>query len=293
MKINSGGSLHPYKACLVVKPLAAINYPPLHQLNVQKDILNGILEEVYMEQPRGFVIEEAKKMTLLSLEMITPKFSVETIRPNFKLRTVSLLPLIEISRSLLGILLSHQKYVLYMLNDGYNGQPMRANGKLLQDDGNPMKDPSRYTRLVRKLNCLRVTQLYISFSYIELIHVCSLYRPVGCNAFNFEGYCLLGAFTKGGGIISFWFLRWVVLFVGDQLLGVVYYRRKLSFLRKKQHIPRIKCSIRTKHIEVDCHLIRNCVVGTPIYPPSIQPIDELEQEDNLKLNDARKKRLEA
>jgi hypothetical protein len=29
---------------------------------------------------------------------------------------------------------------------------------------------------------------------------------------------------------------------------------------------------RTKHIEVDCHLIRDRVVGTKVDPPSIQPI---------------------
>ena len=29
---------------------------------------------------------------------------------------------------------------------------------------------------------------------------------------------------------------------------------------------------RTKHIEVDCHLIRDRIVGTKVDPPSIQPI---------------------
>lgn len=41
--------------------------------------------------------------------------------------------------------------------------PMLATGKLHPDDGNPMKDPEGYRRLVGKLNYLTVTRPDISF----------------------------------------------------------------------------------------------------------------------------------
>lgn len=77
---------------------------------------------------------------------------------------------IEVARSRTGIHLSQRKYVLDLLDEmGLLGArpvdtPMDPNQKLLKDEGGLFEDPSRYRRLVGKLNYLTITRPDISYA---------------------------------------------------------------------------------------------------------------------------------
>ncbi len=77
---------------------------------------------------------------------------------------------IEVARSKMGINLSQRKYVLDLLEEtGLLGaksvdSPMEPNVKLDAEKGEYLGDPSRYRRLVGKLNYLTVTRPDISFA---------------------------------------------------------------------------------------------------------------------------------
>ncbi|XP_076899988.1 protein ARABIDILLO 2-like [Bidens hawaiensis] len=260
VNLHPDGSLHRLKARLVAKgysqaygidyeetfspvakmpsvriciALAAINHWPLHQLDIKNTFLNGVLEEeVYMEQPPGFIIEEAAsevcrlRRSLYGLKqsprawfgrfsnvmeqfgmtrsaydhsvffihqrgkriivvvyvddiIITDDDAVgitelkQFLQTQFQVSDLDRLKYflgIEVSRSSQGILLSQRKYVLDMLTEyGLLGckpvdTPMLPTRKLLPEEGDPMKDPERYRRLVGKLNNLTVTRPDISFT---------------------------------------------------------------------------------------------------------------------------------
>ncbi|KAK9059484.1 hypothetical protein SSX86_020186 [Deinandra increscens subsp. villosa] len=258
---------------------------------------------------------------------------------------------IEVSRSPQGILLSQRKYVLDMLSEcGLLGckpvdSPMLPTGKLLPEDGSPMKDPERYRRLVGKLNYLTVTRPDISFAVSVLSQFMATPYTGHWNAalrvlrylknspglgilYSDQGHCRVGAFTEeGDGRISgFSDADWAgcpisrrsttgyCVFVGGNLVSwkskkqhtvsrssaeseyramadvtseMIWVRRLLKELGViSDGLMRLYCDNqsaihiaknqvfheRTKHIEVDCHLIRDRVVGTKVDPPSIQPI---------------------
>lgn len=441
VKLHPDGSLHRLKARLVAKgysqaygidydetfspvakmpsvriciALAAIHHWPLHQLDVKNAFLNGVLEEeVYMEQPPGFVVkEEASKVCRLRRSLYGLKqsprawfgrfssvmgefgmvrsasdYSVffrhqqgkriilvvyvddiiitgddevgitklkQFLQSQFQISDLGRLRYflgIEVSRSPQGILLSQRKYVLDMLAEcGLLGckpvdTPMLPTRKLLLEDGDPMKDPERYRRLIGKLNYLTVTRPDISFTVSVLSQFMAapytghwdaalrvlryLKTTPGLGIlYSDQGHCRVGAFTEeGDGRISgFSDADWAgcpisrrsttgyCVFVGGNLvswkskkqhtvsrssaeseyramtdvtsemiwvrrllieLGVVFNNLMRLYCDSQSAIHIAKNQVfheRTKHIEVDCHLIRDRVVGTQVDPPSIQPI---------------------
>ena len=76
---------------------------------------------------------------------------------------------IEVAQSNSGVIISQRKYTLDILAD--TGMldckpidtPMDPNVKLIPGQGEPLRDPGRYRRLVGKLNCLTITRPDISF----------------------------------------------------------------------------------------------------------------------------------
>ena len=76
---------------------------------------------------------------------------------------------IEIAQSKSGVVMSQRKYVLDILEEtgmqDYKpvDTPMNPNVKLIPGQGQPLRDPGRYQRLVGRLNYLTITQSDISF----------------------------------------------------------------------------------------------------------------------------------
>jgi len=90
---------------------------------------------------------------------------------------------IEVAQSSCGVVVSQRNYVLDILEEtGMSDckpadSPMDPNVKLLPGQGEPLTDPSRYRRLVGKLNYLTITHLDISF----VVSVVSQFLHSPCN----------------------------------------------------------------------------------------------------------------
>ncbi|KAJ9561711.1 hypothetical protein OSB04_006871 [Centaurea solstitialis] len=256
--------------------LDAIHHWPLHQLHVKNTFLKGVLEEeVYMEQPPGFIVkEEASKVCRLHRSLYGLKQSPKAWFEFWMIRSISDYSIffrqkqgkkiivvvyvddiiitgddevgitelkqflqsqfqisdlgrlwyflgIEVFRFPQGILISQRKYVLNMLTKyGLLGckpvdTPMLPTKKLLLEDGDPMKDPKRYKRLVGKLNYLTVTLPDISFTVSVLSQFMATPHTRHWDAalrvlrylktmpglgilYSDQGHCCVGAFTEEG-----------------------------------------------------------------------------------------------
>ena len=77
---------------------------------------------------------------------------------------------IEITQSKFSVVMNQRKYTLEILKESRMldckpvDTPIDPNVKLVQGQGEPLRDPRRYQRLVGKLNYLIITQPDISFS---------------------------------------------------------------------------------------------------------------------------------
>jgi len=106
---------------------------------------------------------------MMSLEFDNSK---NTFHSNFilKIWALSNISYIEVVESAFGIVIDQRKYALNILTEttmlDYRpcDTPMYPNIKLLPGQGEPLKDPKRYRRLVGKLNYLTITRLDITFA---------------------------------------------------------------------------------------------------------------------------------
>ncbi|KAJ9545430.1 hypothetical protein OSB04_025137 [Centaurea solstitialis] len=391
VKLHPDGSLHRLKARLVAKgysqaygidydetfspvakmssvriciALAAIHHWPLYQLDVKNAFLNGVLkEEVYMEQPPGFIVEEeASKVCRLRRSLYGLKQSPRAWFGRFSsvmgefgmVRSASdysvffrykqgkrIIVVVYVDDIIITgddeVGITELKQFLqsqFQISD--LGRLRYFLGiELLPEDGDPMKDPERYRRLVGKLNYLTVTRPDISFTVSVLSQFMAapytghwdaalrvlryLKTTPGLGIlYSDQGHCRVGAFTEeGDGRISgFSDADWAgcpisrrsttgyCVFVGGNLvswkskkqhtvsrssveseyramadvtsemiwvrrllmeLGVVFNNLMRLYCDSQSAIHIAKNQVfheRTKHIEVDCHLIRDRVVGT-------------------------------
>ncbi|RVW76712.1 Retrovirus-related Pol polyprotein from transposon RE2 [Vitis vinifera] len=163
---------------------------PLYLLDIKNVFLHGdLVEEVYMEQPPGFVaqgesglvcrlrrslygLKQSPRAWFSRFSSVVQEFwhASQYSRPfNKDLGKLKYFLGIEIAQSSSGVVLSQRKYALDILEE--TGMldckpvdtPMDPNVKLVPRQGEPLGDPGRYRRLVGKLNYLTITRPDISF----------------------------------------------------------------------------------------------------------------------------------
>ncbi|RVW83690.1 Retrovirus-related Pol polyprotein from transposon TNT 1-94 [Vitis vinifera] len=186
-------------------PLASLHGCwPLYQLDIKNVFLHGDLaEEVYMEQPPGFVaqgesglvcrlrrslygLKQSPRAWFGRFSSVVQEFGMlrstadhsvfyhhnslgQCIYLTKDLGKLKYFLGIEIAQSSSGVVLSQRKYALDimeetgMLDCKPIDTPMDPNVKLVPGQGEPLGDPGRYRRLVGKLNYLTITRPDISF----------------------------------------------------------------------------------------------------------------------------------
>ncbi|KAJ9689323.1 hypothetical protein PVL29_014817 [Vitis rotundifolia] len=213
--------------------MAAMCHWPLYQLDIKNAFIHGeLLEEVYMEQPPGFVaqgesglvcklrrslygLKQSPRVWFERFSSVVQEFGMLRSETNhsvfyhhnssnqciylvvyvddivitgsdqegiqrlkqhlfnhFQTKNLGKLKYflgLEIAQSSSGVVMSQRKYALDILEETgmleckLVDTPMDPNAKLVLGQGEPLRDPGRYRRLVGKLNYLTITRLDISF----------------------------------------------------------------------------------------------------------------------------------
>ncbi|RVW31825.1 Retrovirus-related Pol polyprotein from transposon RE1 [Vitis vinifera] len=195
---------------------------------------------------------------------------------------------IEIAQSSSGVVLSQRKYALDILEE--TGMldckpvdtPMDPNVKLVPGQGEPLGDPGRYRRLVGKLNYLTITRPDISFP----VSVVSQFLQSPCDS-HWDAVIRILRYIKstpGQGVlyenrghtqvVGYTDADWAGSPQIDvPLQGTVFLLEELRFGKDEQ--MKLICDNqaalhiasnpvfheRTKHIEVDCHFIREKIAS--------------------------------
>ncbi|RVW25707.1 Retrovirus-related Pol polyprotein from transposon RE1 [Vitis vinifera] len=333
VKVNPDGSVARLKARLVARgyaqtygvdysdtfsPVAKLNSVRLfisiaasqqwmiHQLDIKNAFLHGDLEEeVYLEQPPGFVAQGDKEIQAFGMNKSEKDHSVFYKKSaagiillvvyvddivitgndhagisdlktfmHSKFHTKDLGELkyflgIEVSRSKKGMFLSQRKYVLDLLKE--------------TDDGDPFYNPERYRRVVGKLNYLTVTRPDIAYAVsvvsqftsaptikhwaaLEQI-LCYLKKAPGLGIlYSSQGHTRIECFSDADWAGSKFDRRsttgYCVFFGGNLVAWKMGMKctMPVKLWCDNQAALHIAANPvyheRTKHIEVDCHFIR-------------------------------------
>ncbi|RVW15111.1 Retrovirus-related Pol polyprotein from transposon TNT 1-94 [Vitis vinifera] len=305
---------------------------PLYQLDIKNAFLHGDLaEEVYMEQPLGFVAQgESGLVCRLRRSLYGLKQSPRAWFDRFSfvvqefgmLRSTADHSVFYHHNSLgqciylvvyvddIVITGSDQDDILEetgMLDCKPVDTPMDPNVKLLPGQGEPLGDPGRYRRLVGKLNYLTITRLYISFP----VSVVSQFLQSPCDshwdamqiglAHPQIDVPLQGTvFFIGGNLISWKSKKQDVVAKSSveaeyramtlatcELIWLRHLLRELRFGKDEQ--MKLICDNqaalhiasnpvfheRTKHIEVDCHFIREKIASGCVATSFVNSNDQL------------------
>ncbi|RVW97213.1 Retrovirus-related Pol polyprotein from transposon RE1 [Vitis vinifera] len=222
---------------------------------------------------------------------------------------------IEIAQSSSGVVLSQRKYALDILEETGMldckpvDTPMDPNVKLVPGQGEPLGDPGRYRRLVGKLNYLTITRPDISFPYTRqgvLYQNRGHTQVVGYTDADWagsptdrrstSGYCVF----IGGNLISWKSKKQDVVVRSSaeaeyramalatcELIWLRHLLQELRFGKDEQ--MKLICDNqaalhiasnpvfheRTKHIEVDCHFIREKIASGCIATSFVNSNDQL------------------
>ncbi|RVW87781.1 Retrovirus-related Pol polyprotein from transposon RE1 [Vitis vinifera] len=260
--------------------MAAMCSWPLYQLDIKNVFLHGDLaEEVYMEQPPGFVAQgESGLVCRLRRSLYGLKQSPRAWFSRFssvvqefgmlrssdqdgiqKTKATSFYPLsdqdlgklkyflgIEIAQSSSGVVLSQRKYALDILEE--TGQ------------GEPLGDPGRYRRLVGKLNYLTITRPDISFP--------SKKQDVVARSSAEAEYRAMALATCE--------LIWLRHLLQELRFGKDEQMKLICDNQAALHIASNPVfHERTKHIEVDCHFIREKIASGCVATSFVNSNDQL------------------
>ncbi|RVW91957.1 Retrovirus-related Pol polyprotein from transposon RE1 [Vitis vinifera] len=222
---------------------------------------------------------------------------------------------IEIAQSSSGVVLSQRKYALDILEETGMldckpvDTPMDPNVKLVPGQGEPLGDPGRYRRLVGKLNYLTITRPDISFPYTRprcIVREQRSYSVVGYTDADWagsptdrrstSGYCVF----IGGNLISWKSKKQDVVARSSaeaeyramalatcELIWLRHLLQELRFGKDEQ--MKLICDNqaalhiasnpvfheRTKHIEVDCHFIREKIASGCVATSFVNSNDQL------------------
>ncbi|RVW26760.1 Retrovirus-related Pol polyprotein from transposon TNT 1-94 [Vitis vinifera] len=267
--------------------MAAMRSWPLYQLDIKNVFLHGHLaEEVYMEQPPGFVAQEESGLVCSTANhsvFYHHNFSGQCIYLIKDLGKLKYFLGIEIAQSSFDVVLSQRKYALNILEE--TGMldckpvdtPMDPNVKLIPGQGEPLGDPGRYRRLVGQ------GVLYENRGHTQVVGYTDVdWAGSPTDRRSTSEYCVF----IGGNLISWKSKKQDVVarFSAEaeyramalatcELIWLKHFLQELRFGKDEQmkliydnqvalHIAsNLVFHERTKHIEVDCHFIREKIAS--------------------------------
>ncbi|RVW90427.1 Retrovirus-related Pol polyprotein from transposon RE2 [Vitis vinifera] len=296
--------------------MAAMCSWPLYQLDIKNGFLHGDLaEEVYMEQPPGFVAQGESglvcrlRRSLYGLKQ-SPRACVFIWL--FMWTTSSLQAVIRMLNPVSGVVLSQRKYALDILEE--TGMldckpidtPMDPNVKLVLGQGEPLEtlgdiDGSHWDVVIRILRYIKKTPgqgvLYENRGHTQVVgYTHADWAGSPTDRRSTSGYCVF----IGGNLISWKSKKQdvvvrssaeveyrVMALATCELIWLRHLLRELRFGKDEQ--MKLICDNqaalhiasnpvfheRTKHIEVDCHFIREKIASGCVATSFVNSNDQL------------------
>ncbi|RVX06285.1 Retrovirus-related Pol polyprotein from transposon RE2 [Vitis vinifera] len=260
--------------------MAALLSWPLYQLDIKNVFLHGDLaEEVYMEQPPGFVVQGESGLVCSIADhsiFYHHNSSGQCIYLTKDLGKLKYFLGIEIAQSSFGVVLSQRKYALDILEEigmldcKPVDTPMDPNVKLIPGQGEPLGDPWRYHHwdaVIRILRYIKST-LGQGVLYENRGHTQSKKQDVVVRSSAEVEYRAMALATCE--LIWLKHLLRELRFGKDEQMKLIYDNQAALHIASNPVFHE-----RTKHIEVDCHFIREKIASGCVVTRFVNSNDQL------------------